>query len=112
MRVDEVGVARRSARSSRVGGEKRAARAPSRHGAARRFWAIPPPYAIPKCRNEAGETTSTSTPARPHPLDCVANEVPCHVARVARVRRRQDDDLHGSRGAKTTGIASESATNA
>ena len=46
-----------------------------------------------------------------HPSDGRRDEVPGDVVRVARVRRRQDDDLH-SRRAKTTGIASASAMKA
>src|SRR3954469_3521578 len=34
----------------------------TRHGRARTFPTIPCPYASPKCLNDAGETTSTSTP--------------------------------------------------
>ena len=34
----------------------------ARHGRARMLPTIPCPYARPKCRNDAGETTSTSTP--------------------------------------------------
>src|SRR5207253_2545939 len=32
------------------------------HGRRRRFPVTPAPYAMPKCRNDAGDTTSTSTP--------------------------------------------------
>ena len=49
---------------------------------------------MPKWRKRAGETTTTSTPAGAQRLDAVAYERPGDVVRVARVRRRQDDDLH------------------
>ncbi len=60
--VDEVGTppARRAARAyeSRKSGKSSASQ-----GRLRMFPGIPWPYARPKCRNDAGETTSTSTPA-------------------------------------------------
>ena len=63
VRVDEIRVARGSPRGTRVRREEqRHERAPSTDGACR-FPTMPCPYASPKCRNEAGETTSTSTPA-------------------------------------------------
>ena len=51
------------------------------HGAARRFWAMPPPKAIPKCGNVAGETTSTSTPAARDAVDRVGDEAAGDVVR-------------------------------
>ena len=67
------------------------------HGLRFRFPTMPCPYASPKCRNDAGETTSTSMPGFPQMLDRVAHEHPGDVVRPARVRRREDDDLHSRR---------------
>ena len=49
-----------------------------------------------------------------HVLDSVLHEQPGHVTRVARVRRGEDDDLHGAarrRRAKTAGATTTRAAN-
>ena len=112
VRVDEVGVARRAARRARERDEERRQRAARATAAGAGCPTIPWPYAIPKCRNDAGETTSTSTPSARRRLDRVADEEAGDVPLVPRVRRRQDDDLHGRRRAKTIGAASASIANA
>ena len=103
MGVHEVCVAaphgRARAYSARNGGTKRF------HGVRRRFPAMPWPYATPKSRKDAGETTWTSTPAARSLLDRVADEHPGGVVRPPRVRRREDGDLHASRRPNTTGSA-------
>ena len=66
--------------------------------------------ATPKCGNEAGRHDIDLDPALRASLQPARDEVARHLVRRARVRRRQDDDLHSR--AKTTGIASASATNA
>ena len=60
---------------------------------------------MPKWRKESGETTVTSTPAALELDDGVPHEASRDVTRVARVRRRQDADLHDgrSRRANTAG---------
>ena len=91
VRVDEIGVAR-SPRAPRGGTSRgtpaRAGRATAARAGCR---TIPSPYAIPKWRNDAGETTSTSHARDRAPsATASATKLPGRiVALAARVRRRQ-----------------------
>ncbi len=58
VRVHEVGVTRSPSSRARVRGEEEPGRAAPSTGRRLRFPTIPCPYARPKCRNVAGETTS------------------------------------------------------
>ena len=53
------------------------------------FPMIPCPYASPKCRNVAGDTTSTLDAALPDLLDRIRHKAPRGVFRPAGIRRRQ-----------------------
>ena len=114
VRVDEIGVrappAAPPARSSR--GTRHAA--PTRHGCraqvAQHAGAVRDPEVAEVRRRDHLHVD----PRRPHALDRVGHEPPRRVVRVARIRRRQDDDLQSgaSRRPKTTGSASASIVSA
>ena len=109
--VDEVGVARGPPGSARRTRRGRPAAAGAFHGARRRLPTIPSPYAIPKCRNDAGDTTTTSTPRPAQLFDARRGRRHPRRRPRPRVRGRQDDDLHParSRGANTAGAATTSS---
>jgi len=71
--------------------------------------------AVAECKSEVLEVRRRDhldfdTP-RADGLDRVGDEPACRIVGVARIRRRQDEDLHARRRANTTGSASASATN-
>ena len=111
MRVDEVGVAaaRRAARAyeTRKAGSRSAS-----HGRRRRLPRDPVAVGDPEVAERRRRDDLDVHALRPHRLDGVADEQTGDVVLVARVRRRQDDDLHGGRRAKTIGAASASIANA
>jgi hypothetical protein len=111
VRVNEIGVARDAARGDRVRrDESRNERQLPRSGAQ----VLRDPAAVGDAEVREGRRRDdvdldAAFPYRAHrPGDEVARDVP----RVARVRRRQDDDLHSVDAAKTIGSASASARNA
>ena len=104
--VHDVGVARCSPRSMRVRREEQRTGAPST-GAASGFR-----LCRARTRARSAETTRARPPRRrgrrPQVLDRVAYERPRDVVRPARIRRREDDDLHSRRARATTGRAAAS----
>ena len=108
--MDEIGVARGTPRRARVRGQE------EREGE-REPWppAQVPDDAVPVREPEVAKgrgRDDVDVDARlAQVLDRVADERPGDVVRPARVRRRQDDELHASRAAlpKTTGTATASA---
>ena len=111
MCVHQVGVAGRSSRRARVGSEKRRHQ---REAPGRSSEVLSDAVSVgdPEMSERRGRDDLDVDAERPHSFHGIANEVAGDVPRVPRVRRREHDDLHGSRGAKTTGIASDSAMNA
>ena len=111
MRVHEVGVARRPARRPGVVEEER--RQQQREP---RPPAQVPHDAVavgdPEVRERRGRDDLDLDTLRAHRLDGVADEEAGHVPLVARVRGRQDDDLHWRRREKTIGAASASSAKA
>ena len=81
------------------------------HGRRLRFPTMPCPYASPKWRNERGRDDLDGDSCRPQVLDRIAYERPRDVVRPARVRRRENDDLHSRRARATTGSAAASVAN-
>ena len=99
---------RAATRAARAYAARNAGTSASFHGAPRRFWAMPAAVGDPEVLERRRRDDVDLDAQLAHSSDGVGDEPPRDVVRVARVRRRQDDDLH-SRRAKTTGIASASA---
>ena len=111
MRVDEIGVARRPARRPReVEEERRQQQRQPRPPA--QIPGDPVPVRDPVMPERRRRDDLDLDPLRPHSLDRVADEETGHVPLAARVRGRQDDDLHVSRRENTIGAASASSANA
>ena len=105
MRVDDVGVTSRAARGPRIGDEKggdeqRLPR-PSTHVADDAVAVREAEVAKRRRRDDRD-----LDPGGSQVLDGVTDEDSCDVARIPRIRRRQDDDLHSRRAPRaTTGSA-------
>jgi hypothetical protein len=109
--MDEVRIARRSPRRARERDEERGheqdePRPPPQvaHD--------PVPERDPEVRERRGGHDLDLHALASHRLDRVAHEEAGDVTAVPRVGRRQDDDLHARRLAKTIGAASASIANA
>ena len=111
VRVDEVGVPRRPARRPRVVEEERRQQQREPRPPAQ-VAGDPVPVGDPEVPERRRRDDLDLDALRPHRLDRVADEEAGHVPLVARVRGRQDDDLHVSRRANTIGAASASSANA
>ena len=113
VRVDEVGVPRgspRRPREARRGRPAAAARATAARAGCRRSRAR---RRARSAGTTAGETTSTSTPARAHALDRVARRTaPRRPASSRGYEVVRTTTFTGARRAKTTGAASASIANA
>ena len=109
MRVHQVGVARRAPRVSR---ERRKERRHQCEPPRLRTQVLRDPAAVrdPVVREVGGRDDVDIGAGGPRCVDLRGDEMARNVARVARERRRHDDDLHSR--AKTSGTASASATNA
>ena len=110
MRVDEIRVTRSSSRRTRVRREEQ------RHEEhlPRTALQVPDdavPVGEPEVPKRGGRDDLDLDSSRTQVLDCVANERSRDVVRPARVRRRENDDLHSRRARATTGSAAASVAN-
>ena len=108
--MDEIGVARGSPRGTRVRGEEERQE--------QHLPRTPPevpddpvPVREPEVPERGGRDDVDVEAGRPQVLDRIANERSRDVVRPARVRRREDDDLHSRRARATTGSAAASVAN-
>ncbi len=110
MRVHDIGVARCSPSGMRVGGEKEW----QEQHLPRTPLEVPDdpvPVREPEVPERGWRDHVDGKAGRPQVLYRIAYERPRDVVRPARVRRRENDDLHSRRARATTGSAAASVAN-